>query len=205
MSRERILRAAVAVLEREGALSMRRLAQELDVWPMAIYHYFRDKDELLDALAARTAGEVALPPGAESWRDQLRALLHGARDMGDSLGRAFLSPEGLRLSEAAVAILQDAGLATREAASAWRALWSYTFGFATFRVAPAGDETRRAVRAAIGALPDADYPALLAALNEVSSALSDEDEFDHGLDLLLDGIEAGSPTLPASSTARTAT
>ena len=91
------------------------------------------------------------------------------------------------------------------AASAWRALWTYTFGFATFRVAPAGDETRRAVRAAIGALPDADYPALLAALNEVSSALSDEDEFDHGLDLLLDGIEAGSPTLPASSTARTAT
>ena len=209
LSSERILRAAADVLEREGALSMRRLAQELDVWPMAIYHYFRDKEALLDALAARAAGGVALPTGAESWREQLHALLRGARDAAtgevSSLTRAFLAPEGLRLSEAALAILQGAGLDERAAVRAWRALWSYTFGFAMFRVAPSPAEARRTVRAAIAALPDDDYPTLLAAVQEMSSALSDEDEFDHGLELLLDGIEAGNPTLPASSTARTAT
>ena len=45
LSRERIVEAALGIVEREGlgALSMRRLAQELDVWPMSVYRYFRDK------------------------------------------------------------------------------------------------------------------------------------------------------------------
>ena len=198
MSRERILRAAVAVSEREGigALSMRRLAQELDVWPMALYHYFR---ELLDAIAAHAAGELSLPAPAESWREQLRALLHAAREamerdparLGGSLARAFLTPEGLRLSEAALAILEDAGFDRREAASAWRSLWSYAFGYATFRLADTPEETLRTARGAIAALPDDDYPALLAAVRELPAALAG-DEFDYGLDRLLDGIEESS-------------
>src|SRR4051794_11070052 len=57
LSRDRILEAAVALAARDGldALSMRRLAQELDVWPMSVYTYFRDKDELVDAIAAEVA------------------------------------------------------------------------------------------------------------------------------------------------------
>ena len=52
LSRQRIVATSFGLLEREGweALSMRRLAQELDVWPMAVYRYFHDKDELVDAL-----------------------------------------------------------------------------------------------------------------------------------------------------------
>ena len=213
LSRERILTVAAQLAEDEGleALSMRRLAQELDVWPMSLYTYFRDKDELLDAIAAHAAGAVALPDEADTWRERLRSLLRGVRDAvagdpaGAGLARAFLTPEALRLSEAALAILDEAGFARRDAVSAWRALWAYTYGFATFRVAETPAEARRRTRAAIAALPDDDYPTLLAAVQEMSSALSDEDEFDHGLELLLDGIEAGNPTLPASSTARTAT
>src|SRR3954452_6415979 len=98
LSRERILSVALRVVEREGvgALSMRRLAQELDVWPMSLYTYFRDKDELLDAIAAQTAGAVALPEEADSWRERLRGLLHAVRTAmaGDpaagDLARAFL-------------------------------------------------------------------------------------------------------------------
>src|SRR3954451_8011577 len=54
LSRERILGAAAELAGRDGleSLSMRRLAQELDVWPMSVYRYFRDKDELVDAVAA---------------------------------------------------------------------------------------------------------------------------------------------------------
>jgi len=46
LSRERVLEAALALAEREGleALSMRRIAQELDVWPMSLYRYFHDKE-----------------------------------------------------------------------------------------------------------------------------------------------------------------
>jgi AcrR family transcriptional regulator len=198
LSRERILDVALAVIDRDGlgALSMRRLAQELDVWPMALYHYFRDKDELLDGIAARTAGSVPVPSEGESWREQLVALLHGARaamardpaGMGGSLARAFLTPEALRVSEAALTILLEAGLSKREAASAWRALWSYTYGFATFQLAPTPEEALRRARVAIAGLPDQDYPTLLSCALEASSALADEDEFEPGLSRLLDGI-----------------
>ncbi len=208
LSRERILGAALDVIDREGlsALSMRRLAQELDVWPMSVYRYFRDKDELLDAIAARAAADVPLPSDAESWREQLRALLGGAREamahdpagIGGSLARAFLTPEALRLSESGLSILEGAGLTRAEAASAWRALWSYTYGFAMFRVAPTAGETLRATRAAIAVLPDDDYPTLLASAGEVSASLADEDEFHYGLDRLLDGITAGAGALGPS-------
>src|SRR3954470_20928695 len=176
LSRDRILRVALELIERDGlsGLSMRRLAQELDVWPMAVYHYFRDKGELLDAIAASTAASVDLPTAGDSWREQLRALLKGAHEamardpagMGGSLARAFLTPEALRLSESALAILVRAGLPKREAASVWRMLWSYTYGFAMFEIAPTADETRRRTRAAIAALDDDEFPTLLDAAAE---------------------------------------
>src|SRR5205814_741573 len=54
LSHEWILEVALELAEAEGieALSMRRLAQELDVWPMSVYRYFQDKDALLDAMPA---------------------------------------------------------------------------------------------------------------------------------------------------------
>src|SRR2546425_8444125 len=74
LSREHILEVALELAENEGidALSMRRLAQELDVWPMSVYRYFQDKDELLDAVVGRAAERVSLPGEAGAWRGQLR-------------------------------------------------------------------------------------------------------------------------------------
>jgi AcrR family transcriptional regulator len=183
LSRDLILATAARIARDEGieALSMRRLARALDVWPMSVYRYFTDKDALLDALAAEVAGDVALPVESADWRARLRALLEEARaaladPVGGRMGRAFLMPEGMRLTDAGLAVLADAGLDGDQAASAWRALWSYTFGFATFTLA-------EPVAAAIEALPDAGYP-------ELAAALASDDEFARGLELLLDGIEA---------------
>src|SRR2546425_10656382 len=82
LSREHILEVALELAENEGidALSMRRLAQELDVWPMSVYRYFQDKDELLDAVVGRAAERGSLPGEAGAWRGQLRELLHRTRD-----------------------------------------------------------------------------------------------------------------------------
>ena len=87
LSRELITNTAVDVVRREGlaALSMRRLAQELDVWPMSMYRHFRDKEELLDAVAAAGAEDVELP----SVRGQL-----------DVLGAMRLRPRRVRCSSA---------------------------------------------------------------------------------------------------------
>jgi AcrR family transcriptional regulator len=197
LSRERILAAAAEVAEHEGvdALSMRRLAQELDVWPMSVYRYFQDKDALLDAMAAAAAGRLVRPSRARAWPDQMTELLDSARrsiarpsGIGDRLPRAFFAPEALRVSEAGMSILVDAGFPPAEAAAAWRALWSYTFGFATFRVAPTPEQRARGVRAAIAAVPEDDYPVLASAREGFAAAFADDDAFAVGLELMLDGL-----------------
>jgi AcrR family transcriptional regulator len=181
LSRERILATARAVVDEDGleALSMRRLAQELDVWPMSVYRYFQDKDELIDAVAASAAGDFELPSTRGSWRTQITRLLADARDrlaadpagLAGRLPRAFFAPGVLRFSEAGMAILLGGGFSEPQAASAWRALWSYTFGYATFAVAP------------VAWLADAEYPRLI-------EAFADDGEFENGLELLLDGLTA---------------
>jgi AcrR family transcriptional regulator len=134
LSRDRIVEAALGVVEREGwdALSMRRLAQELDVWPMAVYRYFQDKDALVEGLVDAAAESVELPARRGSWRTRMKALLHGARD---ALGRpagglAIGAGRGTeRLAEAGLALLAEAGLREAEAARAWQALFGYAVGF----------------------------------------------------------------------------
>ena len=195
LSRERILEVALELAAAEGieALSMRRLAQELDVWPMSVYRYFQDKDALLDAMAADLIEQLPELPAGGSWRARMHGLLEEVeRRLADAPGlatrlpRAFLSEGALRLPEAGIAILLDAGFDRSSAASAWRALWSYTFGFATF-----GVESARAVRAAVAGLHEDEYPALAEAGDAFAGALGSRDEeFAAGLDGLLDGLEA---------------
>src|ERR671937_405963 len=113
LSRERIVDAALELVERDGwnGLSMRRLAQRLDVWPMAVYRYFRDKDELLDAMAEAAAERVPAPSGRGSWRTQMRKLLQESRRIvgGQPASGALVAPARERLSDAGLRILQAAG------------------------------------------------------------------------------------------------
>lgn len=114
---------------------MRRLAERLDAWPMSIYTYFRDKDELLDALTANAVEGLSLPSPRASWRNQVRSLLHEARGAlgGDVGGLASRLPRGIespRLSGALREILIGAGLGERDAATAWRVLVAYAVGAA---------------------------------------------------------------------------
>jgi AcrR family transcriptional regulator len=127
-----VLDAAASIAGRDGldALSMRRLAQDLDVWPMSIYTYFRDKEELLDALTESAMETVAVPSARASWRNQIRALLDETRrvfgpDLASRLPRVLATP---RLTDTGLSILARAGFRERDATSAWRALLSYTAG-----------------------------------------------------------------------------
>src|SRR3954452_14752960 len=132
LTRERILAAALDLARREGpgALSMRRIAQELDVWPMSLYRHFRDRDELLDALAQEAAHDIATPGAGRSWREDLFELV-------DRTHAAYAAnPAGVRLHREAalrdkgVMLLEQAGLGEPEADSAWVALAAYAAGAA---------------------------------------------------------------------------
>jgi AcrR family transcriptional regulator len=200
LSRERIVDAALDVVAREGldALSMRRLAQELDVWPMSVYRYFRDKEELLDAVVDGATDEVVPAAPGGTWREQIGELLRQARaalgaeagGLGPRFTRAMLTPGALRMAEAGVRILRDAGLEPDEAARAWRALCGYVFGFAAFDDgAPAAASERRA-RSALAALPADEYPALTEAAAGFATARAGPEQLEYGLERMLDGLEA---------------
>ena len=135
LSRELITNTALDVVAREGlaALSMRRLAQELDVWPMSMYRHFRDKEDLLDAVAAAGAEDFKLPPGRGSARDRLTALAAEARTLlarqpSDLRRRTLTSPGVVQLSDAATKLLNESGVPPAETATTWRAILAYVIG-----------------------------------------------------------------------------
>src|SRR3954453_24179938 len=119
-SRTRFFDAILELRDPHGwnGISMRRLAQELHVWPMAVFRYFQDKDALLDARAEAAADRVSVPSGRGSWRTRISKLLREARGAlgGQPASRARLAPAGARLSDAGMRILCDAGFDEADAA-----------------------------------------------------------------------------------------
>src|SRR5438445_219376 len=82
LSRERIVAAAVSLIDTEGldALSMRRLGHALDVEAMSLYRHFPSKGALLEAVVARLLAELPVPaPTAARWQDAFRAVARAYR------------------------------------------------------------------------------------------------------------------------------
>ena len=198
-SRERIVEAALAVLDRAGGggLSMRSLADELGVGTMTLYGYFRSKDELLDAIVDSGAERIAAARADGGWKEQLRALVlemhrrHLAHPaiVELRLERPLLSEGALTITERGVAILRDAGFSKRDAVRAYRLLFVYTFGFSAFGPGPARGGESEASRAALAALDPGRYPVLTDSIDEAVASMADASLFEFGLDRLLDGLE----------------
>lgn len=115
-----IVASALRIADAEGlsAITIRRLAQEHGVTPMALYRHFRDKGDLLDALAARLLADIRLPePTTAPWDEQVRAILAAClaalRPHPTVAGlvptRILLSEPGLILVERILALLHGAG------------------------------------------------------------------------------------------------
>ena len=83
LNRGRILGTAVELADREGleALSMRRVAQALDVVPMALYRHVANKDEMLDAMVDLVIGEIDAPETGLDWKETMRRRILSARRM----------------------------------------------------------------------------------------------------------------------------
>jgi AcrR family transcriptional regulator len=82
LSRAEIARVALAIADKEGleAVSIRRLARELQSGAMSLYHYFDTRDELLDLMGDQVAGEMLVPELPSDWRKALKAIAHHTRD-----------------------------------------------------------------------------------------------------------------------------
>lgn len=200
LTRERIAAAALALADREGsdALSMRRLASELGVGTMSLYRHFRSKQELLSAMVDAASAENPIEVDLSGpWKEELGKLMRGVRAtlarhpvaVALRLQAPLLSPGALRVTEAGMQILERAGFERATAAHAYRALFLYTFGFAAFNSPDAPEETKRRARGALIALPQDEYPMLSSSAREAAETMAGDDQFEFGLERMLEGLD----------------
>jgi AcrR family transcriptional regulator len=203
LSRRQIARAALEIVDSEGldGLTMQRVAEAVGAGTMTLYGYVRSKDELLDAVVDAAVEDAEPPTGEGSWRERLGELARVAHHMLTRhpalvqvrMAQPVLRPESLRFGEAAMGILDDAGFESREAAQAFRLLFTYVFGFAGLSPEQTAERARREAAAAIAMLPPEQYPNLSRAAAEASAAMAGEEQFEYGLERILDGLEAQLP------------
>ncbi len=209
LNRERVLLGAVAVADAGGiaSLTIRSLAEQLGVKPMALYHHVANKDEILDGIVDLVFGEVELPTVDGEWKVEMRRRARSEREV---LGRhpwavplvqsrTNPGPATLRHHDAIIGTLRGAGFSIVMTAHAFALLDSYVFGFALSEAALPinGPETVAEVAEAMNlSVVIADYPHLaeFGAEHVMAPGYDFGAEFEYGLDLILDGLERSLPS-----------
>src|ERR1035438_9452121 len=205
LSRERVLRAAVAFADESGiaALSMRKLGEALGVEAMSLYNHVANKDQLLDGMVDLVFGEIDLPSTGADWRTAMRDRAESARQAlrrhpwAIALMSTRTSPgrATLRHHDAVIGSLRAGGFSIQMAAHAFSALDSYVYGFALQEATlPLGDteeETVEVARMMMAQAPADEYPNLTEFTVEhiLQPGYDYGDEFEFGLDMILDGLE----------------
>ena len=205
LTRGRILRAALSLVDEAGmeALSMRRLAKELGVDPMAIYHHVPNKRALLSALIGEVFSGMRVPEEAGDpvdWRERVRAWARAFRDVARThpklVPQLASYPEAaaeatLESTEELYAAFEAAGMPPREIVAAVGVVVDYLIGFALAEASGAVGEPdeQREMIAMLDARPQGELPAM----RRTFETLTDEDlgtDFEFGLDVVLAGLEA---------------
>jgi len=162
LSRESIVAAALALLDREGAeaLTMRRLGSELGVEAMSLYRHLADRTALLDALAHHLAAEIERHTDEDDWADALRTFAGELRSLARRHPAAFAlvgtrvlgTSTELRPIDDVLTSLRRGGFTPARAIFAYRLVASYARGYALseitgFAIEPPGDVQLPSVRA----------------------------------------------------------
>jgi AcrR family transcriptional regulator len=204
LSRDRVLRAAVARADQDGisSLSMRKLGEALGVEAMSLYNHVASKSDLLDGMIDIVFSEIDLPSGSGDWKAAMRRRAISARRVlrrhpwaiGLMESRTSPGPATLRHHDAVLGCLRRAGFSIELTAHAYALLDSYIYGFALQErglpfSTPA--ESSALAHAMLARFPADQYPHLTElTLNHVLQAGYDYgNEYGFGLDLILNGLE----------------
>ena len=198
-----VLQAAVDLADDAGleGFSMRGLAQQLGVVPMALYKHVANKDELLDGMVDIVFSEIELPSGDLDWRSAMRGRAISTRAALKRHGWAIgmmesrhPGPANLRNHNAVMGCLRHAGFSFEMAIHAYSVQDAYIYGFAlqdkdlAFETPDSAGEAAQRRAATIGALDD--YPYLVEIATQLpESGYDGAVEFAWGLDLILEGLE----------------
>jgi AcrR family transcriptional regulator len=204
-TRQRVLRAAIDLADQDGieSLSMRKLSQQLGGAPMSLYNHIANKDDLLDGMIDALFSEVDLPDQEQGWKSAMReraismraAMLRHPWAVGLMESRRTPGPATLRHHDAVIGCLLDAGFSIQLTAHAFAALDSYIYGFALQERSLAfgsPEETSELAKAFLLQFPTKEYPRLaqLTLEHVLQPGYDYGNEYDFGLDLILDGLEA---------------
>jgi AcrR family transcriptional regulator len=203
LSRERLLEAAITVADTGGiaALTIRSVAAELGVKPMSLYHHVANKEAIIDGVIDIVFAEIELPSPDADWRTALSRRAHSARAVlrrhpwatPFMESRTHPGQATLRHHDAVLATLRRAGFSVELAGHAYSLMDSYIYGFALEEAALpfAPQNAGEAVVEFLDQFTPADYPYLVefAEQRVMRPGYDYGDEFDFGLNLILDGLE----------------
>jgi AcrR family transcriptional regulator len=206
LSRERVLRAAVALADEHGlpAVTMRRLAEELGAEAMSLYYHVAKKEDVLDGIVDVVAQEVneavARLADGPDWKRTARRRILAARQVflrhrwAPALfeTRSSTSLAVLKYYDSLVGVMREGGFSHDRIHHALHALGSRALGFSQELFDPGAGAS-----AEVPAELAAQLPNLAGMLSEIAhddpdSTLGwcdDQAEFEFGLDLVLDGLD----------------
>jgi len=193
------------VADRGGveAITMRAVAQELEVEAMSLYHHVPNKDAILDGVVDTVFDAIEVPPtDRDDWRDAFRVRARSSRAVLSrhswALGLVDSRPNPgvttLRHHDAVLGILRRAGFAVPMAAHAISIIDSYTYGF-VLQESSLPLKTPEEIQDVAGGILEQvsadELPHLVEMITDhaLQPGYSHDDEFDYGLDLVLDALD----------------
>ena len=211
LSREVVADRALEIADAEGleAVTIRRLATELGVTPMAMYWHFRTKEDLLAGLADRVLDSLEIPVRSGDWAADMRAamavLVTAMRphpQVANLIPRRIVQhPKGLDLTELALQTLADAGFSEAQAGQLAMQAMRAVVGMVTSEpvndsgmTAEERDAELRTKRAHLASLPPDRYPALIRHADAMTYCPDVGEFFDFGIDFYVAGVRGLAPS-----------
>jgi AcrR family transcriptional regulator len=210
LSRERVLHAAVRLADKNGieSLTMRKLARALGVEAMSLYNHVANKGDLVDGIVDLVVSEIELPSNTGDWELAIRECAISAHETLRKHPWAcslVMSPTTTRTARAAwrrfmewlLGRLRESGFSPELTYHAYHAIDAHILGYTLWQlghsVGAADLRTSEALRElAAGFLRElqlSDYPFVAEHVEQHLSPLSEENGFEFGLDLILDGLK----------------
>lgn len=206
LTRERVLGAAVAVADEGGidSLSMRKIAQELGVVPMALYKHVSNKEEMLDGMVDVVVGEIDPPPSGTDWKTAIRqrilsarrALLRHPWASRVIESRTDATPAVLKYMDSMIGLFRAGGFSIDLTHHAMHAMGSRLLGFTQELFDDTADVDPEVEADMLQELADR-YPYIGEIVRTIThdeasvvgQGCDDQFEFEFALDLMLDGLE----------------
>jgi AcrR family transcriptional regulator len=205
LSKDLVIRTAVALADREGleSLSMRKLADELGAGAMSLYHYVANREQLVDEMIEVVFGEIEPPSLDVDWKTALRRRAVSTREalnrhrwaVGLMEGRAKQGPASVRLHDAVLGCLREAGFSIELTIQAYSVQDAYIYGFAlqekalpfesAEESAVVAEEQNWQIEQLAAQFP---YLAEVVAGHVAKVGYDFTEAFEYGLDLILDGL-----------------